>query len=116
MTDRQRLFFVRALHSAIYLVMASASLVVLFAGITGWKGDGLWLALGLVGIESLVFAAFGFKCPLTAVAVRYGASVDGAAFDTFLPDRITRHTFRIFGPIIVIGIVLLAVRWAISAL
>lgn len=115
MTDRQRLFLVRAVHSAIYLVMAVASLVVLLAGVTGMTGTWLWIALALVAIESLVFAAYGFKCPLTAVAVRYGASVDGGAFDTFLPDRITRHTFRIFGPIIVIGFALLVLRWALSA-
>lgn len=115
MTDSRRLFLIRALHSAIYLVMATASLVVLFAGVTGARGTWLWIALALVTVESLVFIGFGFKCPLTAVAARYGASRDGAAFDTFLPDRITRHTFRVFGPIIAVGILLLAFRWMFSA-
>lgn len=115
MTDSQRLFIVRALHSAIYLVMAVASLVVLYAGLTGAQGPRLWIALALVFLESLVFVGFGFKCPLTAVAMRYGASRDGAAFDTFLPDRVTRHTFRVFGPIIAVGFLLLALRWLFSA-
>jgi hypothetical protein len=113
-TDSQRLLLVRALHSAIYLVMAAASLLVLFAGLTGARGPWLWVALVLVLVESLVFVGCGFKCPLTAVATRYGASPDGAAFDTFLPDRITRHTFRVFGPIIAVGLLLLALRWIFS--
>ncbi len=110
MTDAQRLTLVRAVHTAIYLVMASASLVVLYAGIVGARGVWVWAAAGLVGVESLVFAASGLKCPLTAIAVKYGAGSDGL-FDTFLPERITRHTFKVFGPIILVGFLLIAARW-----
>ena len=110
MTHAQRLTLVRAVHTAIYLVMASASLVVLYAGIAGMRGPWVWAAAGLVGVESLVFAANGLKCPLTAIAVKYGAGNDGL-FDTFLPERITRHTFKVFGPIILVGFLLLAARW-----
>ena len=46
------------------------------------------------GIGSLV--GNGFKCPLTGLAVKYGAT-KGYAFDTFLPERVTRLTFRVFG-------------------
>ena len=53
------------------------------------------------------------KCPLTAVAVKYGATRDGA-FDTFFPERITRHTLTFFGPLIATGLLLLAVRWWVS--
>ena len=114
MTDGRRLALVRAVHTAIYLVMATASFVVLFGGITGAHGPWLWAAAALVAVESVVFAASGLKCPLTAVAVRYGAGRDGL-FDTFLPERITRHTFRVFGPLIAVAFVLLAVRRALGA-
>ena len=110
MTDAQRLILVRAVHTAIYIVMASASLVVLYAGVTGAHGAWLWIAGGLVAVESLVFAASGLKCPLTAIAVKYGATKEGA-YDTFLPERLTRHTFTVFGPLILLGFVLLASRW-----
>jgi hypothetical protein len=109
MTDAQRLTLVRAVHTAIYVVMASSSLVVLYAGVTGAHGAWLWVAGGLVGVESLIFAASGLKCPLTAIAVKYGATKDGA-YDTFLPERVTRHTFTVFGPLILLGLVLLAGR------
>ncbi len=109
MTDAQRLFGVRLLHTVIYVVMATASLLVLYGGISGAAGTWLTVAVALVVIETLVFTAGGLKCPLTAVAVKYGAGQDGL-FDTFLPERFTRHTFRIFGPIILLGLLLLAVR------
>jgi hypothetical protein len=57
-----------------------------------------------------VFAGNGFRCPLTALAVRYGAE-KGYAFDTFLPERVTRYTFRVFGTLMGVGLVLLALRW-----
>ncbi|WP_066730182.1 hypothetical protein, partial [Caulobacter sp. CCH9-E1] len=84
MTNAQRLTLVRAAHTLIYVVMAGASLVVLAAGITGATGPWLWIAGGLVAVESVVFAACGFKCPMTAMAVKYGATPDGA-WDTFFP-------------------------------
>ena len=109
MTDARRLWLVRAAHSTIYLVMVACILAVDYAGITGVHGPWLAAAVALVTLESLVFAASGWKCPLTAVAVRYGAGRDGL-FDTFLPERRTRHTFRVFGPLIGIGLLLLAAR------
>ena len=50
------------------------------------------------------------KCPLTALAVKYGAKT-GHVFDTFLPERLTRYTFRFFGTVMVIGLLLLVARW-----
>ncbi len=97
----------RAIHTVIYAVMASATFVVLYAGVTGMAGAWLWAALGLVGVESAVFLGNGFRCPLTAVAVHFGAD-EGA--DTCLPERFTRYTFRVFGPLIVVGVALVALR------
>ena len=103
---------VRAVHTTIYLVMATSTFVILYAGLTGASGAWLWVALGLVGVESAVFLGNGLKCPLTAVAVKYGAG-NGALFDTFLPERITRHTFHVFGPLILLAAALLALRWGL---
>lgn len=99
---------VRACHTAIYVVMATSTFVLLYAGITGTRGAWLWVAAALVGVESIVFLGNGLKCPLTAVAAKYGARQGS---DTFLPTRITRYTFRVFCPLILIATALLAVRW-----
>lgn len=110
MSDAQRLALVRGVHTAIYLVMVAAIAVLLYAGTTGYEGAWLWVSLGLLAVESVVFVGNGMKCPLTAIAVRYGAET-GHAFDTFLPERVTRNTFRFFGSLMVVGLVLLAARW-----
>ncbi|MFI4933602.1 MAG: hypothetical protein ACHP7N_03205 [Caulobacterales bacterium] len=110
MSDAQRLALVRGVHTAIYLVMVAATFVVLYAGVSGARGAWLWPALGLVSVESAVFVGGGFKCPLSALAVKYGATT-GELFDTFIPERLTRYTFRVFGPLIAVGLVLLAARW-----
>ncbi len=109
MTDAQRLTIIRAIHTVIYVVMAASALTVLASAITGATGPWLWVAAGLTALESLVFAASGFKCPLTALAVKYGATKDGA-WDTFFPERCTRYTFRVLGPVIGVGAVLWAWR------
>lgn len=109
--DERLLALVRGLHTAIYLVMVAAILVLLYAGVTAYSGLWLKIALVLLALESVVFVANGFKCPLTALAVRFGAE-KGYAFDTFLPEDVTRHTFRFFGSLTGIGLVLLAARWA----
>lgn len=106
MTDSQRLALVRGVHTAIYLVMASSVFAVLYAGLTGAHGRWLWVAGALVAVECVVFAASGLKCPLTAVAARYGPGVS----DTFLPERFTRLTFAIFTPLIFLGALLVAAR------
>lgn len=110
MTDNQSLALIRTLHTTIYLVMAVSTFMLLYAGITGAQGVWLWIALALLGVEVVVFVGNGMRCPLTALAVRYGAET-GYVFDTFLPERATRYTFNFFGTIMVVGLVLLLLRW-----
>ncbi|HEV2363302.1 MAG TPA: hypothetical protein VGS12_03795 [Caulobacteraceae bacterium] len=105
-----KLTLVRGAHTVIYVVMASASFVALYAGVTGRTGTWLWAALALVGIETVIFVGNGFACPFTAVAA--AASAGAPVSDTFFPERITRHTLRFFGPLIAIAIALLISRWA----
>lgn len=111
MNDSQALALVRTVHTVIYLVMATATFVLLYAGITGVQGWWLWIALVLLGIESIVYFGNGMRCPLTAVAVHYGAE-KGYAFDTFLPERATQYTFNFFGTLMAAGLLLLALRWS----
>jgi len=91
--------------------MAISTFVILYAGIAGAKGLWLWVAITLLGLEVVVFAISGMKCPLTAFAVKYGAKT-GHVFDTFLPERLTRYTFRFFGTVMLFGLVLLVLRWS----
>ena len=109
MTDPQRLAVIRAVHTAIYVANAAAILMIDYAAVTGRTGPWLTVALVLAAIEVVVFVGSGMRCPLTAVAVKYGAD-HGAIFDTFLPERLTRNTLRIFGPLLAVGLALLGAR------
>lgn len=109
MTDPQRLAVIRAVHTAIYVVNAGAILLIDHAGLTGRTGPWLTIALALAAVEVVVFVGSGMKCPLTAVAVKYGAD-HGAIFDTFLPEALTRNTLRIFAPLLAGGLLLLMAR------
>lgn len=111
MTDAQKLAAVRLVHTAIYLVMAISTFVLVYAGITGQIGPWLVAALLLLAIEVVVFVGNGWKCPLTALAVRYGAE-RGYVLDTYLPESVMRHTFWFFTSVMLLGLVLLALRWS----
>jgi hypothetical protein len=107
---KEKLALIRAVHTAIYLVMAGSTLALVYAGVTGASGWWLGVVITLLAIESTVFVGSGFRCPLTALAVTYGAE-RGYAFDTFLPEAVTRLTFRVFGSLMILGLVLLTLRW-----
>ncbi|WP_292066252.1 hypothetical protein [Brevundimonas sp. UBA7664] len=109
MTEDQRLGLVRGLHTVIYVVMAGSVFVLLYAGISGARGPWLWWALGLISVEIVVFVGNGMKCPMTAMVTRLGKAGSGIS-DTFFPERITRYTLRVFGPLIVLAFILLALR------
>ena len=102
---------IRAAHTAIYVVMAGSTFALVYAGIFGATGWWLWWALALLAVETVVFVGYGFRCPLTGLAVEYGATT-GHVFDTFLPERATRYTFRFFGTLMALGLVLLGLRWS----
>jgi hypothetical protein len=53
--------------------MATSTLFLVYAGLSGSHGWWLWIALGLLGVETAVFVGNGMKCPWTALAVSYGA-------------------------------------------
>lgn len=111
MSDTRILALVRGVHSAVYILMVASIFLLLYAGATGYIGLWLWVELGLLAVEAMVFAVNGLKCPLTARAVRYEA-VTGYPFDTILTERTIRFTFRFFSFLMVLGLVLLALRWA----
>ena len=110
MSKQTALSIVRWGHTLIYGVMVGAISILLYAGVARYSGPWLWTSLGLLTAESAVFFGNGKRCPLTALAVRYGAE-KGHAFDTVLPERLTRHTFRFFGTLTAVGAALMILRW-----
>ncbi|MEQ1492631.1 MAG: hypothetical protein ABL871_17360 [Terricaulis sp.] len=106
------LALIRGVHTIVYVVMAASVFAIFYAGATGASGAWFWIPGQLVAIEVAVFVGNGMKCPMSAMAVRHGAIV---GHDTFLPERLTRHTLQFFGPLIGVSIVLVLARWWFAA-
>jgi len=105
------LTLVRSVHTVIYIILAASVCLLLFAAITAYSSPLVISAAIAVAVEVVVFTANGFKCPLTGLAQKYGAEEGkGYAFDTVLPERITRQTFRVFGAMIALAAVIYTVR------
>ena len=109
MSDSHMLFLIRTFHTTIYIILVFSVVFLLVSALLGYFGPLLLVALLFIGIEVIVFVASGMKCPLTDLAKKYGAE-KGYVFDTFLPESLTKYTFRFFGLLLVIGLILLALR------
>lgn len=88
--------WVRGTHTAIYLTMAVSTVFILYCGITRISPPILPYAVALMVFEGVIFFGNGMKCPMTNMAVKYGAET-GHVGDTFLPVKWTKYTFRVFG-------------------
>ena len=80
---------IKAVHSAVFLVMLGAIGWLVATGITGRRDRSVAAAAALVAGEGLVFLANDGVCPLTPLAERYGAE-RGSVSDIFLPDAVAR--------------------------
>jgi hypothetical protein len=100
------LALIRSVHTAIYIILAASVCLLFFAAITAYSSPLVIATAIAVAIEVVVFTANGFKCPLTGLAQKYGAE----EFDTVLPARITRLTFRVFGTMLALTGLIYIVR------
>jgi hypothetical protein len=64
---------VKGVHTAAWFSIESCVLYVLYAGFARRSDRWAAVAAGVVAGESLIFAANGFRCPLTGLAERLGA-------------------------------------------
>lgn len=99
------LFLVKAVHSAIFLVLQSAIVYLLVKGVRGETDRRAGAAAALVGGECLVYAANGFRCPLTGLAEGLGAE-RGSVTDIFLPSWLASNVANIYGPAYALALLL----------
>ena len=77
-------------------------LYLLYTGFAGRSGRRAAIAASVVAGECLVFAANGFRCPLSDVAERLGAE-HGSVTDIYLPRWFARHLPAIHVPLLLIA-------------
>lgn len=111
---RRAALTVKIAHSVLLLVMASAAILVLVDGISGRRDVWLTLALLVVGVEAVVYAANGLRCPLTSLALRLG---DPTGHDwvceRLLPERYVLRVAPFFAWVTLLGLLAMGVRWAV---
>ncbi|MCU1518083.1 MAG: hypothetical protein JWQ75_2804 [Pseudarthrobacter sp.] len=90
---------VKVFHTLAWFTIEACMLYVLYSGIRGRSDRRAGLAAAVVALETLVFAANGFHCPLTAVARNLGDS-SGSVTDIYLPRWLARNLPAIHVPLI----------------
>ena len=98
------LFAVKAVHSAIFLVLLGSILRFTADGWRGRRDRTTAIAAGLVVVEIGVFLVNRGRCPLTGVAEDLGAE-DGRVSDIFLPEALARTLPAWSTAILLVGLV-----------
>lgn len=111
LSDTKMLFAIRLLHTVIYVVNGTACFVLLYAAIVWQTGTWLWIALGLVAIETVIMLANRCRCPISPHAERYGARPDAFIYDVFIPTFFSRFTFEFFSAVVLLAGAIAALRW-----
>jgi hypothetical protein len=75
---------------------------LIIEGFAGRSGRRTAAAAGIVAGESLIFAACGFRCPLTLLTRRLGAE-NGSVTGIYLPGWIARNLPAIHVPLIILA-------------
>lgn len=97
---------VKSFHTFAWFTIEACMVYVLYAGARGRTDRTVGLAAGVVAAETLVFAANGFHCPLTAVAKELGDSTGGSVTDIYLPRWFARNLPVIHVPLILAAVLL----------
>jgi hypothetical protein len=96
---------VKAFHTFAWFTIEACMVYVLYAGARGRTDRSVGVAAGIVTAETLVFAANGFHCPLTAVARNLGDET-GSVTDIYLPRWFARSLPGIHVPLLLAAVLL----------
>ncbi len=99
---RVTLVAIKLVHTFAWFSIESCMLYVLWTGFRRRSERSVAIAAGVVASETLIFAANGFRCPLTLVAERVGAE-RGSVTDLYLPDWFARNLPAIHVPLIMLA-------------
>lgn len=110
--QRAALFAIKFTHTLVFLVQSAAILYILYSAVFDVRGVWLWVAVGLVLVESAVYLGNGARCPMTKLAAQMGDRTGNDYIaDIFLPPWAARLIPPVCGTLAVVGMVILGVRW-----
>jgi len=96
---------VKVIHTLAWFSIESCVAYLLYAGFVRRTDRRAAFAAAVVGGETLIYVANGFRCPLTDVAESLGAE-DGSVTDIFLPRRLAHALPAIHVPLILLTVFL----------
>lgn len=105
----RQLITIKLLHTLIWVILAGATIGVLYSGISGHITVYTWVAIVMILLEGIVLLIFKWSCPLTLVARKYSDSPKDN-FDIYLPNWLARHNKMIFTTMFLAGLVLVLLR------
>jgi hypothetical protein len=93
------LTLVKAVHTLAWFSIESCMMYVLYAGAARRTDRRAAIAGTVVAGEILIFAANGFRCPLTKLAEHFGAA-DGSVTDIWLPRWLAHNLPALHVPLL----------------
>ena len=112
MQPAAKLVLVKLLHTAVWVVMATAVFYAIAAPLLGPVGVAFYLAVAAIVAEALVLVLHHWKCPLTSIAERY-TDERAPDFDIYLPRWLAEHNVRVFTWILIVGLVVNVIAWLV---
>jgi len=100
-----RLTAIKVVHTLAWFSIESCMLYVLYAGVKRRADRRATVAAAVVASESVIFAANGFRCPLTDLAEQLGAE-RGSVTDIYLPRWFARNLPAIHVPLLLLAVLL----------
>ena len=94
---------IKAIHTLAWFSIESCMIYLLYAGFAKRSDRSVVVATVVVGGETLIFAANGFRCPLTQLAESFGAD-NGSVTDIYLPKWFAHYLPAIHVPLIVLAV------------
>jgi hypothetical protein len=101
----KRLTAIKVAHTLAWFSIESCMLYVLYAGLKGRPDRRAAVAAAVVTGESVIFAANGFRCPLTDLAEQLGAE-RGSVTDIYLPRWFAQNLPAIHVPLLLLAVLL----------
>jgi hypothetical protein len=90
--------------------MVACLAYILYCAIAGRYDWTLLIALAAIFIEGLVLLLNRGRCPFTTLAEKHGAA-SGAVTDLFLPEWLSRHTFKVSTTLFIIELIWLVIGY-----
>ncbi|MGI9584104.1 MAG: hypothetical protein ACR2N7_00765 [Acidimicrobiia bacterium] len=97
----QRVHAIRAIHTAIWVIVEAAVGYLIFAGVTRRSNRVVTASAALVVGETIIFTVNGFRCPLTDLA-ESACAESGSVTDIYLPVWLARSLPVIHVPLAIV--------------